>query len=247
MNYLEGVDEEMYLYNGGKSTLSGYGIKSSDSPDERKKKMPETHMLFYRSLLPCYKTKDYIFVHAGLIPEVPLKKQTTHDLLWRFRVALRNSHITVFNQDRDLRYTWVYNPQPKSPAEDVLGRTDADLWPPEEAASLIEIKRRVMQGGRGELQEVRLTTGGETYFYDLTVEPLRDAAGAVVGVTCAASDVTYRKRMEESLHAMTMVDDLTGVYNRRGFMTLAEQQLKLARRAKSPSSCSTLTWTTSSA
>jgi diguanylate cyclase (GGDEF)-like protein len=40
--------------------------------------------------------------------------------------------------------------------------------------------------------------------------------------------------MEESLHAMTMVDDLTGVYNRRGFMTLADQQLKLARRAKSP-------------
>lgn len=52
LNYLEGVDEETYLYNGGKSTLSGYGIKSSDSPDERKKKMPETHLIFYRSLLP---------------------------------------------------------------------------------------------------------------------------------------------------------------------------------------------------
>jgi len=152
----------------------------------------------------------------------------------RFRVALRNSHITVFNQDRELRYTWVYNPQPKSPAEDVLGRTDPDLWPPEEAACLAEIKRRVMQSGAGDFQEVRLTTGGETYFYDLTVEPLRDAAGAVIGVTCAASDVTERKRMEESLHAMTMVDDLTGVYNRRGFMALAAQQLKLARRSKSP-------------
>jgi diguanylate cyclase (GGDEF)-like protein/PAS domain S-box-containing protein len=152
----------------------------------------------------------------------------------RFRVALRNSHITVFNQDRDLRYTWIYNSQPKSAAADVLGRTDADLWPPDEAVRLEEIKRRVMQSGSGEFQEARLTTGGETYFYDLTVEPLRNADGAVIGVTCAASDVTERKRMEESLHAMTMVDDLTGVYNRRGFMTLAEQQLKLARRSKSP-------------
>ena len=151
----------------------------------------------------------------------------------RFRVALQNSHITVFNQDRELRYTWVYNSQPKTPAEDVLGRTDPDLWPPDEAANLVEIKSRVMQNGSGEFQEVRLTTAGETYFYDLTVEPLRDAAGAVIGVTCAASDVTERKRMEESLHAMTMVDELTGVYNRRGFMTLAGQQLKLARRSKS--------------
>ena len=29
----------------------------------------------------------------------------------RFRVALKNSPIAVFNQDRDLRYTWMYNPQ----------------------------------------------------------------------------------------------------------------------------------------
>ncbi|OGP88634.1 MAG: metallophosphatase [Deltaproteobacteria bacterium RBG_19FT_COMBO_43_11] len=82
LNYLEGVDEEMYLYNGGKPTLSGYGIKSSDPPDERKKKMPKTHLFFYRSLLPYYQTKDYLFIHAGLIPAVPLKKQTTYDLLW---------------------------------------------------------------------------------------------------------------------------------------------------------------------
>jgi diguanylate cyclase (GGDEF)-like protein/PAS domain S-box-containing protein len=161
-------------------------------------------------------------------------EEALHQSEERFRVALRNSHITVFNQDRELRYTWAYNAQPKSPAEDMLGRTDADLWPPEEAASLAEIKRRVMHSGAGEFQEVRLTAGGETYFYDLTVEPLRDANGAVIGVTCAASDVTERKRMEESLHAMTLVDDLTGVYNRRGFMTLADQQIKVARRLKSP-------------
>jgi serine/threonine protein phosphatase 1 len=82
LNYLEGVDEEMYLYNGGKYTLSDYGIKSSDSPDERKRKIPEEHLLFYHSLLPYRQTKDYIFVHAGLIPGVSLKKQTTYDLLW---------------------------------------------------------------------------------------------------------------------------------------------------------------------
>ena len=31
---------------------------------------------------------------------------------------------------------------------------------------------------------------------------------------------------------MSIVDELTGVYNRRGFMTLAQQQLKLADRTK---------------
>ncbi len=82
LNYLEGVDEETYLYNGGKYTLSDYGIKSSDSPSEKKGKIPEMHFIFLQSLLPYYQTNDYIFVHAGLIPGVPLKKQATQDLLW---------------------------------------------------------------------------------------------------------------------------------------------------------------------
>jgi diguanylate cyclase (GGDEF)-like protein len=34
----------------------------------------------------------------------------------------------------------------------------------------------------------------------------------------------------EQLRALTLTDDLTGVHNRRGFLALAEQQLKFARR-----------------
>ncbi len=43
-------------------------------------------------------------------------------------------------------------------------------------------------------------------------------------------DITDRKRMEEELRALSLVDELTGLYNRRGFMTLATQQLRVARR-----------------
>lgn len=39
-----------------------------------------------------------------------------------------------------------------------------------------------------------------------------------------------RNRMQSALHALSLLDDLTGIYNRRGFMTLAEHQMKLARR-----------------
>jgi serine/threonine protein phosphatase 1 len=82
LNYLEGMDEETYLYNGGKSTLSDYGINLSDTTGERKEKIPEEHLLFYQSLLPYHQTKNYIFVHAGLIPKISIDKQTIDDLLW---------------------------------------------------------------------------------------------------------------------------------------------------------------------
>jgi diguanylate cyclase (GGDEF)-like protein/PAS domain S-box-containing protein len=41
-----------------------------------------------------------------------------------------------------------------------------------------------------------------------------------------------RARAENELRDLSLVDDLTKLYNRRGFMTLAEQQLKVANRTK---------------
>ncbi len=41
-----------------------------------------------------------------------------------------------------------------------------------------------------------------------------------------------RNRMQMALRSQSLIDDLTGLYNRRGFITLAEQQLKLSRRSK---------------
>jgi diguanylate cyclase (GGDEF)-like protein len=39
-----------------------------------------------------------------------------------------------------------------------------------------------------------------------------------------------RHRMKLELHAILLVDELTGLYNRRGFFTLSEQHLKLSNR-----------------
>jgi len=48
----------------------------------------------------------------------------------------------------------------------------------------------------------------------------------------AARFLKERQRMEEELRALSISDELTGLYNRRGFFTLAEQQMKMAKRMK---------------
>jgi two-component system cell cycle response regulator len=62
----------------------------------------------------------------------------------------------------------------------------------------------------------------------------------------AIVDITERKRAEaeqfklnldlkkanDALRTLVLIDDLTGLYNRRGFLTFAEQHMKLARRIK---------------
>ena len=59
----------------------------------------------------------------------------------------------------------------------------------------------------------------------------QDSEGQAV-YRATMSDITERKRAEEALRALLLVDELTGLYNRRGFLTLSQQQLKIANRAE---------------
>ena len=116
----------------------------------------------------------------------------------RFRVALKDSPITVFNQDRDLRYTWLFNPQLYW-QHDVLGKTDDEVIGPRKAATLNHLKQRVLDSGTGVREEVAIADNGKSYFFDITIEPLFDADGKVVGITAACMDVARLREMADRL------------------------------------------------
>jgi diguanylate cyclase (GGDEF)-like protein/PAS domain S-box-containing protein len=56
--------------------------------------------------------------------------------------------------------------------------------------------------------------------------------GTPVEIQGIARDVTDRRQQEQMLRSLTIIDDLTKLYNRRGFLTLAERHLKVAVRRK---------------
>ncbi|MDZ7991817.1 MAG: PAS domain S-box protein [Nostoc sp. EfeVER01] len=114
----------------------------------------------------------------------------------RFRLALSSSDIVVFQQDRDLRYQWIHNPQGLEAAEEMLGKSDDELFPASVAEQLQAIKLKVIETGVATRQEVYLTTSKEDCFYDLLVEPLRDADNSILGITCAGVNITERKQTE---------------------------------------------------
>jgi diguanylate cyclase (GGDEF)-like protein len=51
-------------------------------------------------------------------------------------------------------------------------------------------------------------------------------------VSSQVAQVIERKRMEQEIVSLSLTDELTGLYNRRGFSLLAEHELKLAYRFK---------------
>src|SRR5437588_1509485 len=120
----------------------------------------------------------------------------------RFKIALRGSKVYVSSQDRELRYLAISEPMLGLEIDDILGRTDEEILPAEMREEIVALKRRVVESGRASDGEVRFGKGASALWYDFHVEPLLDSAGAVVGVTCAAVDITERRRGEDHLRLL---------------------------------------------
>ena len=123
----------------------------------------------------------------------------------RFRVALGHTSVVVFEQDRELRYTWVYNSRSIYAPELILGRTDSEVMPGEYGDRLMSLKKRVIEEGVGTRTEVTVSVPEGLIHYDLALEPLKDGLGAVYGVTGAAFDITERKRAEQTLFLLSLL------------------------------------------
>jgi Calcineurin-like phosphoesterase len=76
---------------GGFQTLMSYGISPSLKPDQDEQRelvkalqsaIPPRHRHFFRSLRTSFVCGDFFFVHAGVRPGVPLRRQRQEDLLW---------------------------------------------------------------------------------------------------------------------------------------------------------------------
>ena len=125
----------------------------------------------------------------------------------RYETALRGSQVTVYTQDRDLRYTSISNPMLGRAIEDILGRTDDEILPPDGGAAVIALKREALASGQPNRAEVALEDGSGLRWNDLHIEPLRNDAGDIVGLTCASVDVTERK--EGEAHLRLLMRELT--------------------------------------
>jgi PAS domain S-box-containing protein len=123
-------------------------------------------------------------------------EQALYESDLRFRIALANAPIMVYTMDHNLRYTWVYNPSDYPLVSEIIGRRQEDLNPAPEAVETIALKRQVIETGTGIQQEIISNREGETRYFILNLEPIRDSSELVIGLTGAVLDVTRQRRLE---------------------------------------------------
>jgi diguanylate cyclase (GGDEF)-like protein/PAS domain S-box-containing protein len=105
-----------------------------------------------------------------------------------------------------------------------------DLHLHEEKTALLAVGKI----GHYSLEKRYLRKDGESVWVNITVSPLWKPGEAPGRNMIVVEDITERKRLEAEMQEMSLRDLLTDLYNRRGFITLAEQQLKAANRAQRP-------------
>jgi serine/threonine protein phosphatase 1 len=80
---------QYWLQLGGVQTLASYGIELQDGTETANdlhrrflEAFPRTHQLFMQCLRNQFSCGDFLFVHAGIRPDVPIEHQDPNDLIW---------------------------------------------------------------------------------------------------------------------------------------------------------------------
>jgi diguanylate cyclase (GGDEF)-like protein/PAS domain S-box-containing protein len=149
----------------------------------------------------------------------------------KYRSLVQSTGDPIYLVDREYRYVFinkVHLSRLGTSLESFQGKLYSEVHSPEETAEFVEKVDKVFATGES-VQHEHLSRRDKRYFLR-TLSPVKDAGGATTAVTVVSKDITRFKQMEEKLRALSLTDELTGLYNRRGFFTLVDQLLKLAKR-----------------
>jgi PAS domain S-box-containing protein len=129
-------------------------------------------------------------------------EQALRDAGALFATALRSAPVGLATQDLELRYSWAPSTADALGAAaegSLVGREDAEIYPPQTAEQLTRLKREVISSGSRVRSEIAIERDGATRYFDVTLEPLRDHDDAVTGVMTVAFEVTDRTLVEHEV------------------------------------------------
>jgi PAS domain S-box-containing protein len=129
--------------------------------------------------------------------------QPASELVERLAAIVESSDDAIISKDLEgIIQTWNrgaerifgYN------AEEIIGQHISKLVPSDIAEEIPEILKRIARGERIEHYETRRKTkDGVVLTVSLTISPIRNASGMIIGASKVARDISERKRQEQAL------------------------------------------------
>ena len=150
----------------------------------------------------------------------------------RYRLLFHKTPIGIFNYDTQLVLTtWndhfmeiLQTSQEKLLDLDMKTLKDQSVTP---------AMSKAIEGGEGYYEGFyEAASSIEKIWISMRTSPIFDQAGNVINGVGIVEDITERKKMEDELRYLSHTDELTGLYNRSGFVNVVEKLEKIVKRQK---------------
>ena len=144
-----------------------------------------------------------------------------------------HSGAVIGAKDLDGYYLYVnqqYGRLFNRPVTDFIGKTDAELFPPETALQFRRADILAQQSSVAISVEERVEVDGEQKEFLSLKFPITNQQGELFATGLVAADISKLKALQRQLQALADHDPLTQCFNRRRILEIAELHLKKARR-----------------
>ncbi|XP_023763065.1 histidine kinase 5 isoform X1 [Lactuca sativa] len=114
--------------------------------------------------------------------------------------VLQNAPVVIGHQDNELRYRFIYNHFPSLQEEDIIGKTDEEIFKGGGVKESQDFKREVLERGLPAKREITFENelfGDKTFL--LYVEPVFSKDGETIGVNHMGMDITDQVRRREKM------------------------------------------------
>ena len=147
--------------------------------------------------------KDFLLLMAQWIGQELDRRESERALKRQeslLRAVIDTATDAIFMKDTEGRYQLINAAGARvigRPVEEIVGKTDQDLFSPETAKQLMENDQRVLIGGTQHHFEAVIPFKGERRTFSSIKTPHRDPHGNVIGLVGVSRDITQQKRLEE--------------------------------------------------
>lgn len=201
--------------------------------------MPDgEHRVFRTVKLPLFDAARRVIGLCGISTDVTEQQRAVEKLIERntlLDTILSNVEISIYMKDIEGRYLYANGQVLKLlglKLEDMLGRTDNEILPPEQARQVIENDRAVMAGGaRSGIEESVFGVDGRKHHFWSRKMPLH-LPGQPTCLIGSSSEITELRGLRKRIEHDRITDSLTGLANRVMFESALDEQLLMARLGK---------------
>jgi diguanylate cyclase (GGDEF)-like protein/PAS domain S-box-containing protein len=184
-------------------------------------------------------------MNVNALPQARFHTLSPRDEIERLcmRNLLASAEERIFFKDRESRFLfvsvgWLCAYQNGRSLEDVIGKTDFDIFSTAHATEAFEDEQRIIRTGEPLVGKVQRET-----FHDrpdawssTTKQPLFDESGEIIGTFGLSRDITAQVDAEAALTYQALHDSVTGLANRPALMervgqALADRDRRSARLA----------------